>query len=227
LGETSFDDGATLQKAQVFRLGDLDGFRRSGFVRRRRGSLSRLEQGPLELEDALARPFEIRGLARTLASCRASRLRSFLKRRAVLCFSRPKSCLMTLMVFLDPTALLRSHKALLCFGAGNSALHGQSAAIMQLCGLRWCQFMGGPRSSAASFFFWLFVKSCGWILAQNEGEGPVDSGFVRICRRSEFARESEKIPACTRWRRREAGPGHFSKAAAFARRISVSRFPTH
>jgi hypothetical protein len=30
----------------------------------------------------------------------------------------------------------------------------------------------------------LFVKSCGWILTQNEGEGPVDSGFVHICRRS-------------------------------------------
>jgi hypothetical protein len=63
---------------------------------------------------------------------------------------------------------------------------------------------------------WLFVKSCGWILTQNEGESPVDSGFVRVCRRSEFARESEMIPAGNEWRRREAGPGHFNKAAAFA-----------
>jgi hypothetical protein len=63
---------------------------------------------------------------------------------------------------------------------------------------------------------WLFVKSCGWILTQNEGESPVDRGFMCIYRRSEFARESEMIPACNGWRRREAGPGHFNKAAAFA-----------
>jgi len=67
-----------------------------------------------------------------------------------------------------------------------------------------------------SIDFWLFVKSCGWILTQNEGESPVDSGFMRIYRRSEFARESEMVPACNGWRRREAGPGHFNKAAAFA-----------
>jgi integrase len=41
----------------------------------------------------------------------------------------------------------------------------------------------------------LFVKSCGRILTQNEGESPVDSGFVRIRRRSEFACESGMLVA--------------------------------
>jgi hypothetical protein len=72
------------------------------------------------------------------------------------------------------------------------------------------------RGRGAAFFLWVFVKSCGWILAKNEGERAVDSSFVRIHRRSEFARESGMIPAGNEWRRRGAGPGHFNKAAAFA-----------
>ena len=73
-----------------------------------------------------------------------------------------------------------------------------------------------PHWDEASLKKRLFVKSCGRILTQNEGESPVDSGFVRIRRRSEFACESGMLLAGKGWRRREVGPGHFNKAAAFA-----------
>jgi hypothetical protein len=53
--------------------------------------------------------------------------------------------------------------------------------------------------------FGLFVKSCGWILTQNEGASAVDSGFVRIRRRSDFACESGMLLAGKGWRRRGGG----------------------
>jgi hypothetical protein len=63
---------------------------------------------------------------------------------------------------------------------------------------------------------WVFVKSCGWILPQNEGEMPVDSGFMCLGRCSEFARESEMIPSDNGLRCRGADAGHFNEATAFA-----------
>ena len=64
-------------------------------------------------------------------------------------------------------------------------------------------------------FIRLFVKSCGWILPQNGREMPVDSGPVRLGRRSDFALESEMIPPCNR-SRRGAHAGDFNEATAFA-----------
>ncbi len=70
--------------------------------------------------------------------------------------------------------------------------------------------------SAIANYLRVFVKSCGWILPQNEGKMPVDSGFVGFRRRSEIARESERIPPGKGWRRRGADPGDFNEAAAVA-----------
>jgi hypothetical protein len=62
----------------------------------------------------------------------------------------------------------------------------------------------------------VFVKSCGRVLPQNEGEMPVDSGFMCLGRCSEFARESEMIPSDNGLRCRGADAGYFNEATAFA-----------
>jgi hypothetical protein len=71
-------------------------------------------------------------------------------------------------------------------------------------------------SSTESRVFWVFVKSCGWISSQNQGERPVDSGFIHSNRCSDFTRESGMMSWGHRAPRRGAGPGYFNEAAAFA-----------
>ena len=66
-----------------------------------------------------------------------------------------------------------------------------------------------------NLILWVFVRSCGRILPQNERETPVDSGLLRLRRRSEIARESGMIPPGIDRRNSEADPG-FDKTAPFA-----------
>ena len=75
---------------------------------------------------------------------------------------------------------------------------------------------GQAVDDVVDYFFWVFVKSCGRVLPQNEGEMPVDSGFMCLGRCSEFARESEMIPSDNGLRCRGADAGYFNEATAFA-----------